>query len=114
MLNQHNLFRSMESLPLFILNDTLNNIALLHAKRMARLNWLNDYQLKEKLIKLIEYNIIEYSISLGSNPEIAIKQLINDPIHRLKILGNFEHFGVGNFKSKTGMKYWCMLYGKLK
>lgn len=119
MLNLHNIFRSMEGLSPLISDNVLNIEATKHAKRMARLGWLSDYGLQQNLDKLINdplnnYEKIVYNISLGSNPEIACKSLINLPETRAHILGNYTNFGVGSYKNKNGMRYWTMLYGQLK
>jgi uncharacterized protein YkwD len=114
-----NIFREMESLQPLISNPTLDEIALKHAKRMSRLNWLSDYKLKECIDKLKNlpgsiFEEVVWNISLGSNFEIASKRIINEPDTRSKILGDYTEFGHGEFQSKTGMKYHCMLYGRLK
>ncbi len=114
MLTRHNVFREMECLPLFVESDILNQLAFKHAKRMARLCWLNDNKLKEILNNLNIYSEIVWNISLGSIPEVAIKKLINDPEHRSKILGDYQHFGCGSYKGRNEIRYWCMLYGALR
>ncbi len=114
MLSLINIFREMESIKPLINDDVLNHAALKHAKRMARLCWLNDYRLLEVLSRLTQYEEIVWNISLGSNPEIACKKLINEPDTRYKILGNYTQFGSGSFKGKNTIRYWCMLYGNLK
>lgn len=114
MLDKHNVFRKMEGLPLFIENEILNKVALKHAKRMARLCWLdNNSKLDECINEIVGYEIV-YTVSLGSNSEIAIKRLINDPEHRSKILGDYQYFGSGSYKGRNTIRYWCILYGKLK
>ncbi len=110
----HNTFRELEGLPSFIENNILNYQALKHAKRMARLGWLSDYKLKESLDKLQQFTEIVWNISLGSNPEIASKKIVNMPETRSKILGNYDQFGSGSFKGKNEIRYWCILYGKLR
>jgi uncharacterized protein YkwD len=114
MLNKHNVFREIEGLELLVESSILNEVAFKHAKRMARLCWLNDHKLSELLVGLDDYEIIVWNISLGSNPEVAIKKLINDPEHRSKILGDYQHFGHGSYKGRNDIRYHCMLYGKLK
>lgn len=114
MLNLHNTFRTMESLPPLVANDTLDSVALKHAKRMARLCWFSDYKLNEKTNTLTDFENVVWCISLGSDPNIAIKKLINELETRKNILGNYDQFGCGSFKSKNGIRYWCMLYGRTK
>lgn len=113
MLALHNIFREMDSIRPLIANAALNHEALKHAKRMARLCWLSDYKLRESVDKLNLKDIV-WCLSLGSNAEIAVKKLINEPDTRYNILGNYTEFGVGSFKGKNGIRYWCMLYGNLK
>jgi uncharacterized protein YkwD len=114
MLNLHNVFREMDSLPPLLSNDVLDHAALKHAKRMARLCWLSDYGLEKAVSKLKDFKEVVWCLSLGSNPEIAVKKLINEPETRYHILGNYTQFGVGSFKGKNGIRYWTMLYGNFK
>ena len=115
MLALHNIFREMDSIRPLIANDILDHEALKHAKRMARLCWLSDYGLQHSLDKLNStFKDIVWCLSLGSNAEIAVKKLINEPDTRYHILGDYTEFGVGSFKGKNGIRYWCMLYGNLR
>jgi uncharacterized protein YkwD len=114
MLFLHNTFRIMEGFQPLFDNKILNEEAQKYAKRMARLSWLSDYKLKERLDKLIEFDEIVWNISIGSNFEVAIKKLINDREARLKIFGNYTEFGCGSHENRNGNIYWCLLYGRLK
>jgi uncharacterized protein YkwD len=114
MLALHNIFREMDSISPLIANDLLDYEAFKHAKRMARLCWLSDYKLKDSIDKLVDFKEIVWSLSLGSNAEIAIRKLVNESDTRHRLLGNYKEFGVGSYKGKNNYRYWCMLYGNLK
>lgn len=111
----HNLFREMEGLKPLEVNDILTFEAEKHAKFMARRNWLNDFKQEERITRLSQwFENIKENIMLGNNEETAIKKLINFPENREKIMSDCTHIGYGSYQSKIGIKYWCILTGKIK
>jgi uncharacterized protein YkwD len=112
LLEKHNLFRQMEGLSLLVESETLNKIAYKHAKRMARLTHLSDSKLKE--YKNDKYEKLDWNITVGSNSESIIKKLINDPVSRNKVLGEYNHLGYGYYKGRNDVIYWAILYGRLR
>lgn len=95
----HNIFRSLEGILPLIEDPLLIEKAYRHAKWMAKRNWLSSYNLK-----------YTFNIARGNTIDDVMREWINNPDTREKMFSGTK-FGSGNYSSKSGIIYWCALYG---
>ncbi len=112
----HNAYRAASGLPPLVSNATLTAAAQRHAEWMANNKQLSHYEgiwpFYSRFTGYVYSNAGE-NIACGQASEAeAMQSWEQSPGHRANILGDFHDVGFGVAADATGVKYWCVDFGK--
>ena len=107
-LSQHNQIRFQKNLPVFEIDEELEQKAQAWAENMATKN-----RLTHSRLSMSGFSYIGENIAWGQGSiEDVMESWMNSKGHRDNILNkNFTHMGAGTARRLDGKIYWCVQFG---